>query len=93
VLAREVLAARIAARLVCIDTEALSAAFAGRLYDATLLSELPAGVDPCGERGEFHTFVSAGPGFSHPVPYRVGDVVRRGDRFAYCDLEHAPDGA
>jgi diphthamide synthase (EF-2-diphthine--ammonia ligase) len=76
----------IRARLVCVDTEVLSAAFAGRAYDAALLAELPGDIDPCGERGEFHTFVSDGPGFRAPVPYDVGEVVMRGDRFAYCDL-------
>jgi uncharacterized protein (TIGR00290 family) len=86
VLAEEVLALGIEARLVCVDTEALPEAFAGRVYDAAFLAELPAGVDPCGERGEFHTFVSAGPGFRAPIPYRVGEVVVRGKRFAYCDL-------
>jgi uncharacterized protein (TIGR00290 family) len=75
-----------AARLVCVDTTLLSADFAGRVYDATLLAELPAGVDPCGERGEFHTFASYGPGFDAPVEYHVGDVVIRDSRFAYCDL-------
>jgi uncharacterized protein (TIGR00290 family) len=85
-LAREVMECGIRARLVCIDTQVLSAAFAGRVYDAALLAELPDGIDPCGENGEFHTFVSDGPGFRAPVPYHVGEVVMRGDRFAYCDL-------
>ncbi|HEX8671946.1 MAG TPA: hypothetical protein VF710_08665 [Longimicrobium sp.] len=85
-LAREVFASGIVARLVCVDTQVLSAAFAGRSYDAALLADLPADVDPCGERGEFHTFVSAGPRFRHPVPYTVGEVVLRDARFAFCDL-------
>jgi uncharacterized protein (TIGR00290 family) len=85
-LAREVFASGIVARLVCVDTQVLSATFAGRPYDAVLLAELPADVDPCGERGEFHTFVSAGPGFRRPVPYTVGEVVLRDGRFAFCDL-------
>ena len=85
-LAREVFAKMIEARLVCVDTQVLPAAFAGRRYDAALLADLPAGVDPCGERGEFHTFVSAGPGFSRAVPYSVGEVVLRMERFAFCDL-------
>ena len=91
-LAREVIGCGIRARLVCVDTHALSAAFAGRAYDAELLAELPEGVDPCGENGEFHTFVSAGPGFGAPVPYRAGEVVMRGKRFAYCDLVPAESG-
>ena len=85
-LAEEVIACGIAARLVCVDTQALPAAFAGRAYDAALLRDLPAGTDPCGERGEFHTFVSDGPGFAAPVRYEVGEVVLRDERFAYCDL-------
>jgi uncharacterized protein (TIGR00290 family) len=85
-LAREVVECGIRARLVCVDTHALSAAFAGRAYDAALLAELPATIDPCGENGEFHTFVSDGPGFPAPIPYQVGEVVMRNDRFAYCDL-------
>jgi uncharacterized protein (TIGR00290 family) len=74
------------ARLVCVDTTQLDASFAGRAYDARLLADLPETVDPCGENGEFHTFVSGGPGFSAPVAYDVGEVVIRLERFAYCDL-------
>jgi diphthamide synthase (EF-2-diphthine--ammonia ligase) len=76
------------ARLVCVDTTQLAARFVGRLFDRALLSELPPAVDPCGERGEFHTFVADGPGFREPVPYDVGEIVRRGEgeRFVYCDL-------
>lgn len=85
-LAREVIDCGIRARLVCVDTHALPAAFAGRAYDAALLADLPDGIDPCGENGEFHTFVSEGPGFRASVAYAVGEVVMRGDRFAFCDL-------
>jgi uncharacterized protein (TIGR00290 family) len=85
-LAEEVIGRGIAARLVCVDTQQLSASFAGRTYDAALLADLPAGVDVCGERGEFHTFVSDGPGFREPVGYETGEVVLRDERFAYCDL-------
>ena len=85
-LAGEVLERGIAARLVCVDTQALPAESAGRAFDADLLDGLPPGIDPCGERGEFHTFVSAGPGFRSPVPYRVGETVLREERFAFCDL-------
>ena len=74
------------ARLVCVDTTQLDASFAGRAFDRAFLGELPASVDPCGERGEFHTFVSNGPGFASPIGYTVGDVVIRDGRFAYCDL-------
>jgi uncharacterized protein (TIGR00290 family) len=86
VLAREFVDRGFEARLVCVDTTQLDASFAGRSFDATLLRDLPTMVDPCGERGEFHTFVSAGPGFSMPVDYTVGEVVLRDARFAYCDL-------
>jgi uncharacterized protein (TIGR00290 family) len=74
------------ARLVCVDTTQLAPSFAGRRFDASLLADLPASVDPCGERGEFHTFVSDGPIFSTPVRHGLGEVVMREERFAYCDL-------
>jgi len=74
------------AHLVCVDTEQLDAAFAGRRFDGALLSALPASVDPCGERGEFHTFVSDGPIFQRPIRCAIGPVVIRDERFAYCDL-------
>lgn len=74
------------ARLVCVDTTQLDSSFAHRLFDDSLLADLPAGVDPCGERGEFHTFVSDGPGYDGPVEYTVGETVLRDERFAYCDL-------
>jgi uncharacterized protein (TIGR00290 family) len=74
------------ARLVCVDTTQLDGSFAHRLFDDALLADLPTGVDPCGERGEFHTFVSDGPGYDGPVEYTVGETVLRDERFAYCDL-------
>ncbi len=74
------------ARLVCVDTTQLAAEFSGRLFDAALLVDLPASVDPCGEGGEFHTFVFDGPIFASPVSCDVGEVVLREERFAYCDL-------
>jgi len=89
-LASEFISAGFRAHLVCVDTTQLSATFSGRVFDAALLADLPASVDPCGERGEFHTFVSAGPIFSAPIGVRRGDVVLREDRFAFCDL--LPDG-
>jgi uncharacterized protein (TIGR00290 family) len=85
-LAQEFIDCGFQARLVCVDTTQLDAAFAGRTFDATLLDELPPSVDPCGERGEFHTFVSAGPGFAKQVEYEVGEIVLRDGRFAFCDL-------
>jgi uncharacterized protein (TIGR00290 family) len=75
-----------AARLVCIDTTQLDESFAQRSFDDTLLADLPNSVDPCGERGEFHTFVSDGPGYHSPVNYRLGDIVVRDQRFAFADL-------
>ena len=75
------------ARLVCVDTTQLDATFCGRSFDRDLLAELPATVDPCGERGEFHTFVWNSPQFSHPIPYRVGETVLRDERFMFCDIE------
>jgi uncharacterized protein (TIGR00290 family) len=89
-LADEVIERRITARIVCVDTAVLPADYAGRMYDAVLLDALPEGIDPCGERGEFHTFVSDGPAFRSAVPYIVGDVVLRDERFAFCDLLTAP---
>ena len=74
------------ARLVCVDTTQLDARFAQRPFDESLLADLPAGVDPCGERGEFHTFVSSGPGYDEPVDYVIGEIVLRDDRFAFADL-------
>lgn len=85
-LARDFIERGFKARLVCVDTTQLDGALAGRAFDAALLDELPSSVDPCGERGEFHTFVSAGPGFAAPVEYEVGETVLRDGRFAYCDL-------
>jgi uncharacterized protein (TIGR00290 family) len=85
-LAREFIDRGYEARLVCVDTTQLDGRFAGRLFDDALISELPNSVDPCGECGEFHSFVAFGPGFSTRVAYEVGEVVLRDERFAYCDL-------
>jgi diphthamide synthase (EF-2-diphthine--ammonia ligase) len=74
----------------CVDTQALDARFTGRLIDAQFLAELPPSVDPCGENGEYHSFVSAGPIFRAPVPYTIGETVLRDGRFSYCDLIPAP---
>jgi diphthamide synthase (EF-2-diphthine--ammonia ligase) len=72
--------------LCCVDTQVLDGCFAGRVYDETLLADLPATADPCGENGEFHTFVFAGPNFNRPVPYTLGEYTLRDQRFAYRDL-------
>jgi uncharacterized protein (TIGR00290 family) len=73
------------AYIVCVDTRRLDASFAGREYDAALLADLPAGIDPCGENGEFHTFVHAGPCFDRGIVCRLGERVLR-EGFAFADL-------
>lgn len=85
-LAREFVERGFRAVLACVDSQQLDGAFAGREFDARLLAELPPSVDPCGENGEFHTFVHAGPVLSRPVPVRAGEVIRRDGRFDFCDL-------
>ncbi|HEX7942961.1 MAG TPA: hypothetical protein VF488_14205 [Gemmatimonadaceae bacterium] len=85
-LARQFVRDGFVAHLVCVDTQQLDASFAGRRFDDALLADLPASVDPCGERGEFHTFVSAGPIFSTPLSVTRGTTVLRDERFAYSDL-------
>jgi len=87
-LARTMLASGIRAVLPCVDPAQLSPAFAGRHFDEALLAELPASVDPCGERGEFHTFVYDGPGFSAPIDVDLGEIVERGG-FVFCDVKPA----
>ena len=77
-LAREMIAAGLSARLVAVDTARLDAAFAGRVFDAALLADLPPDVDPCGERGEFHTAVTAGPMFRSALDVTVGSVAHDG---------------
>jgi uncharacterized protein (TIGR00290 family) len=85
-LARDFIGLGFQAVLVCVDSEALDPAFVGRSFDEDLLRDLPPGVDPCGENGEFHTFVHAGPIFREPVGIRIGRVEGRG-RFWYRDVE------
>jgi uncharacterized protein (TIGR00290 family) len=84
-LARTFVDAGFEATLVCVDPKQLDPSFAGRAFDVDLLRDLPAGVDPCGENGEFHTFVSAGPVFSAAVPIEHGETVER-DGFVFHDL-------
>lgn len=84
-LATEMIAGGLKATLTCVDPKVLDPSFAGRDFDATLLADLPAGVDPCGERGEFHSFAWDGPMFRHPLPVRRGEVVER-EGFAFADL-------
>jgi uncharacterized protein (TIGR00290 family) len=85
VLAKDMLKAGLRARLTCVDPAQISATFVGRDFDETLLADLPANADPCGERGEFHTFAYAGPMFRRPVPVRTGEIVTR-DGFVFADL-------
>jgi len=85
-LAREMVAGGLHAHLCCIDTTQLDADFAGRAFDEALLRELPDAVDPCGENGEFHTCVSAGPMFDKPIDIERGETVLRDGRFAYTDF-------
>ncbi len=84
-LAREMIAAGVETYLVCVDLKQLSKDFAGRKFDNVLLAELPSGVDPCGEKGEFHSCVVAGPMFTRRIPVAVGETVER-EGFAYADL-------
>jgi uncharacterized protein (TIGR00290 family) len=77
--------------LTCVDTTQLDPEFAGREFDGALLAELPETVDPCGERGEFHTCVYASPQFTRPLMLMTGERVRRDDRFEYCDVLLVPD--
>jgi uncharacterized protein (TIGR00290 family) len=84
-LAEEMIAGGLEATLVCVDPRHLPASFAGRAFDRALLDDLPTGVDPCGERGEFHTCVTAGPMFDRRLGVRPGPVVER-DGFVFCDL-------
>ncbi len=87
-LAREMLAAGLRATLTCVDPRRLDRSFAGRAFDAALLEDLPPGVDPCGENGEFHTFAWDGPMFRRPLEVAAGDVVER-DGFVFADLLRA----
>jgi uncharacterized protein (TIGR00290 family) len=84
-LARQFIDRGFEAILSCVDIRVLDCAFAGRSYDIGLLADLPDGIDPCGENGEFHTFVSAGPIFRSTVPVVRGEVVRR-ESWCFCDL-------
>ena len=85
VLARAMIASGLVAHLVCLDPRKLDRRFAGRRFDESLLAELPPGVDPCGENGEFHTVVTAGPMFDAPIAVEIGDVVER-DGFVFADV-------
>ncbi|MGB6192855.1 MAG: ATP-binding protein [Terracidiphilus sp.] len=84
-LARTMIAGGLRCKLACVDTKQLPASFAGRDFDADLLADLPASVDPCGERGEFHTCVYDGPIFSEPISLDAGEIVNR-EGFVYADF-------
>jgi uncharacterized protein (TIGR00290 family) len=84
-LAREMIADGLSAVLTCVDPKQLDRSFAGRRFDGALLDALPSSVDPCGENGEFHTLVTAGPMFARPLRVRAGEVVER-DGFVFADV-------
>jgi uncharacterized protein (TIGR00290 family) len=84
-LAREIIGAGVETYLVSVDLKQLAREFAGRRFDRSLLAELPAGADPCGENGEFHSCVVAGPMFARRIPVQLGETIER-DGFAYADL-------
>ena len=84
-LAREFVRLGFRAITVCVDPRVLDASFAGRELDASFFADLPPGVDPCGENGEFHTFAFDGPEFKTPIAFRVGETILR-DGFCFCDL-------
>ena len=84
-LAYEMVKSGLRARVTCVDPKQLPESFAGREFDARFLADLPSDVDPCGERGEFHTFAYDGPMFERPVPVKSGEIVKR-DGFVFADL-------
>jgi uncharacterized protein (TIGR00290 family) len=86
-LAHEMIDAGLRACLTCVDPRKLDSSFAGRAFDAALLADLPTGVDPCGENGEFHSFVWAGPMFQVPLQVSLGEVIQR-DGFVFADVNH-----
>jgi len=84
-LAQQMIAGGVRAKLTCVDPAKLDPSFAGREFDATLLRDLPDGIDPCGENGEFHSFVYAAPVFSSAIAVEAGEVVTR-DNFVFADV-------
>jgi uncharacterized protein (TIGR00290 family) len=91
-LARDMIDAGLQARLTCIDPRKLDRSFAGRTFDRELLRDLPAGIDPCGENGEFHSFACGGPMFCETIPVTVGDIVDR-EGFVFADLQLSPSAS
>jgi uncharacterized protein (TIGR00290 family) len=90
-LAREMIAHGVRAYLTCVDPRKLPASFAGRAFDAALLADLPPHIDPCGENGEFHSFVWDGPMFHRRIDVRVGEIVER-NGFVFADIEQTHEG-
>jgi len=84
-LSRDMIAAGVKAKITCVDPSKIAKSFAGRDYDLGLLEALPPGIDPCGENGEFHTFVEDAPVFFCPIAVRRGEIVER-DGFVFADL-------
>ena len=84
-LARDMIASGLVAHVTCLDPRKLPRDFAGRTFDESFLRDLPPGIDPCGEIGEFHTVVTAGPMFTAPIPFRIGETVER-DGFVFTDV-------
>jgi uncharacterized protein (TIGR00290 family) len=84
-LAAEMIASGLKAKITCVDPRVLPKEFAGRDFDAQFLADLPPGIDPCGENGEFHSFVYQAPGFRHPINVAVGEIVER-DGFVFADV-------
>ena len=89
-LARDMIAAGVKAKVTCVDPQKLDRSFAGSEFDAAFLEKLPPGVDPCGENGEFHTFVYDAPGFSRPIAIEAGVIIER-DNFAFADFLELQD--
>lgn len=91
-LAHEMIAAGLEARITCVDSRTLDRSFAGRRFDTALLADLPGGVDPCGENGEFHTFVFSGPMLGRGLRFTVGEIVESGG-FVFADLDPSAPAA
>lgn len=87
-LAEEMIAAGLRARLTCVNPKQLDSSFCGRVFDRSLIDDLPAGVDPCGENGEYHSFAFEGPMFRHPVEHQLGEIVER-DGYVFAELINA----
>ena len=88
-LSRQMIQGGLEATVTCVDPRTMPRELAGRAYDSTLLAQLPAGIDPCGERGEFHTCATAGPMFARPIHVDVGGTIER-DGFVFTDLTLSP---